>query len=127
MFVHSRRRVNQTRRSLSWIAGREQDVDFVWPSLHWVHGSSGFAAALWAHHGMGYSEIILCGVPLEPGGYTPDMLPIKRPQGDYGQSFVDTHALMRWREGIMGYVRDGRAAMIRSMSGWTREVLGAPC
>jgi hypothetical protein len=134
VFVHSRQRVHQRRRappgtmaSMVFTAGNERDIDFVWPELRWVHGSSGFAAGLWAHHGMGFSEVILCGIPLEPGGYTPEIADWKKQQGDNGASFVDTYALMRWREGIMKYVEDGRASMIRSMSGWTASVLGVPC
>lgn len=127
VFVHSRKRINQTRRIRCFTAGNEHDIDYVWPELRWVHGSSGFAAGLWAHHGLGHSEVILCGIGLEPGGYAPEIAAFKQRQGDNGQSFVDTHALLRWREGIMGYVRDGRASMIRSMSGWTRQVCGAPC
>jgi hypothetical protein len=126
VFVHSRQRVHQTRRSITWQAGNEHDIDYIWPELRWVHGSSGFAAGLWAHHGMGFSEVILCGVPLDPGGYAPEVAAWKKQQGDNGQSFVDTCNLMRWREGIMKYVEDGRASMIRSMSGWTRQVCGAP-
>lgn len=123
IFIHSRRHRDQRRRVA---LGREAAVDFVWPQLAWIYGGSGFTAALWARHGMGFDEVILCGVPLEAGGYTPEILPIKPLRGDGGRSFVDPPALTRWQRVIEGYVKDGRAAGITSMSGWTRSILGAP-
>jgi hypothetical protein len=127
VFIHSRKRVNQTRRVHWFTAGQEEDIDYLWPDLHWVSWSSGFAAALWARHGMGFDETILCGIPLEPGGYTPEILTLKKMRGDGGASFVDTPALMRWRDGVRQFIREGKTGGIFSMSGWTRDALGAPC
>jgi hypothetical protein len=123
VFIHSRSRIHQRRR----LPGLpEKGVDYVWPTLEWVNGGSGFAAALWARHGMGFDEVILCGVPLDPGGYAPEIAAFKAMRGDGGKSFVDTRALARWRDVVAAFVANGRAAGITSMSGWTRGVLGMP-
>jgi hypothetical protein len=122
IFIHSRGRLYQGRRFQNV---DESDVDYLWPGLRWTAGGSGIVGALWARHGMGFSEVILCGCPLEPGGYAPEIQQFKTPQGESG-SFVDARPLERWRESVRRFVRDGRAAGITSMSGWTREALGTP-
>jgi hypothetical protein len=125
VYVHSRCRVNQKR--VAWFTGgNEKHIDYLWPDLHWVSWSSGFAAALWARHGMGFDEVIMCGIPMEPGVYAPEMATVKQPRGDDGKSFVDTGALMRWRDGVMNFVREGKTRAIYSMSGWTCRELGYP-
>lgn len=127
VIIHGRPKSLQTRR-IRWVsAGKDSDLDFAWPELHWIYGSSGFGAALWARHGMGFDEVILCGVPMERGGYAPEIAAFKKPQADRGRSFAEAAVLERWKGVIQGFVADGRAAGIRSMSGWTREALGAPC
>jgi hypothetical protein len=125
--IHGRPKMHQSRR-IRWItAGKDSDLDFAWPDLHWIYGSSGFGAALWARHGMGFDDVILCGVPMERGGYVADIAAFKKPQADRGRSFAQPDVLQRWKGVIQGFAADGRAAGITSMSGWTREVLGAPC
>lgn len=75
---------------------------------------------------MGFDEVILCGVPLDPGGYAPEIAAFKKPAGDRGQSFTDLPVLERWRGVIAEFAATGKTAGIRSMSGWTRDALGAP-
>jgi hypothetical protein len=122
IFIHSRGRLYQGRR---YQRVNESDVDYLWPQLRWAAGGSGIVAALWARHGMGFSEAILCGCPLEPGGYVEDIQCFKQPRGAEG-SFVDPRPLERWRASVREFVSNGRAAGITSMSGWTRATLGAP-
>lgn len=126
VIIHGRPRVFQTRRAIWFSAGKDSDLNYTWPDLRWIYGSSGFGAALWAKHGMGFDEVILCGVPMERGGYAPEISAFKKPQADRGRSFAEDAVLDRWKGVIYGFIADGRAAGIRSMSGWTREVLGAP-
>lgn len=122
IFIHSRKPAHQRR----WLARPNQSrPDYYWPSLSWVNGGSGFAAGLWARHGMGFEEVILCGVPLEPGGYAREIGEFKATRGA-GGSFVNFPALERWRAAIASFVAQGRTAGITSMGGWTRSVLGAP-
>jgi hypothetical protein len=127
VLIHGRPARFQTRR-IRWVtAGRDSDLDFTWPELRWVYGGSGFGAALWARHGMGFDEVILCGVPMEHGGYAPEIAAFKRPHADRGRSFADVSQLERWRAAIGEFAAQGKTEGIRSMSGWTRDALGAPC
>jgi len=127
VFIHARRKVNQHLRGLWFTAGKESDLDYVWPSLHWVSWSSGFAALLWARHGMGFDEVIGCGITLDPGGYCPEVAAFKKERGDRGKSFVDTHALESWRRGVINFRREGKTQGIFAMSGWMGRAMGAPC
>lgn len=127
VFLHGRPSRFQTRRIAWFTAGRTSDLDYAWPSLSWVYGGSGFTAALWARHGMGFPEVILCGVPMEPGGYCAEIAAFKPARGEKGKSFVDNQALERWRGVILGFRVEGKTDGITSMGGWTRETLGAPC
>jgi hypothetical protein len=115
VYVHARQPSAQKRR------GRAP-AGFDLPELDWVAGSSGFAAGLWARHGMGFDEVILCGIPLDGKAYAAPVAAFKREFDEPGW----TAALKHWRESIDAFMRKGLTAGIRSMSGWTRDVLGAP-
>jgi hypothetical protein len=89
--------------------GAQQDPRITWWQVHPYPGKSGSSslfAVRWALY-CGYRRIVLCGVPLTGVG----------PCGDYArfragwETNLDTWPL---RE------------CVRSMSGWTRELLGAP-
>lgn len=127
IFVHVRKPEPRRRRLLRALEPYESDIDYLWPALHWVCGSSGFSAALWARHGLGFSEAILCGVPLMAAGYTPEVAAFKPVAAEGGTSFIDLRVIVAWRELIGTYIKDGLADGITSMSGWTRDNLGAPC
>ena len=126
IFIHAReyarKRKSRRRRIL---AQNAEHIDFFWPSLHWIEDSSGFAAALWARHGLGFRETILCGVPLLDDGYCPEIAAFKPVR--FGDSFIGLDVLGKWRDLIARYVSEGITAGITSMSGWTREHLGSPC
>lgn len=126
IFMHVRKPEPRRRRLLMALAPYEAGIDYLWPALHWACGSSGFSAALWARHGLGFAEAILCGVPLMASGYTPEIARFKPAAAEGGTSFIDLRVIVAWRELIGGYMRDGLAAGISSMSGWTRDMLGAP-
>lgn len=127
IFVHARPRGMQRKWGSIYVFGKNDiGIDYEWPELAWVGASSGISAAMWARHGMGFDEVILCGVPLEPGGYAQGVAAFKPIKGDGGKSFVDTGALKYWRECVEVYRKQGKTEGIRSMSGWTREALGAP-
>lgn len=101
------------------------DVDYVWPELNWVAGSSGVAAALWAKHGMGFDEVILAGVPLERTSLKyVDGYPTKPTKND--NTFADDYQVEHWVQILHGHVKDGKTAGIFSMSGMTAKVLGRP-
>ena len=102
-----------------------EKVDYQWPDLHWVSGSSGVAGALWAKHGLGYEMVVMCGIPLDPDSvkYT-DKYP-SEPTKQNGD-FAEKRQLVKWAQTFEQYVNDGRASNIYSMSGKTNEITGNP-
>lgn len=104
-------------------------IDYEWPSLNWVQGSSGFAAALWARHGLGYDTAILCGVPIsdaitdhDPNYLCNSQIAVTDPHWTHG----DENYVSYCHRAIRKIKEAGKADGIYSMSGWTREFLGAP-
>lgn len=85
-------------------------VDYIWPLVakHPESGSSAFLAAQ-AAIGMGHEQVVLCGCPLVGSNQA-------KPKAEGYQVF---------QAGWVKYARllEGK---VRSMSGWTREFLGAP-
>jgi hypothetical protein len=138
VFVHSRPRKFQTRvNGPVWRTGVTKDqealVDYQWPDLGWVSGSSGFAAALWARHGMGFDEVILCGVGLtmDNRSYSEAYEAAARagsrpPQHDFDTHYASMMSLEHWQHCIRMHTEQGKTEGIFSMSGFTREWLGAP-
>lgn len=98
-------------------------VDYVWPSLNWVGGSSGVAGALWARHGMGFDEVIMAGVPLMGSHYSPEYPAIATKPGG---AWAEDNQMIQWLEQLRGHMSRGKTDGIYSMSGRTRDLLGAP-
>lgn len=88
-------------------------IDVSWPEIE-GKGTSAWAAAKMARL-MGFEEVILCGAPLDPVPY------VKRGPA---QAFVRPKMLDTHRSYVAADTEPHD--VIRSMSGWTREVLGAP-
>ena len=85
---------------------------------HWGAGSSALFAVKIALEDVGCARVVLCGVPLHSGPYAqPDA---GTWQGDWPAREAAIH-----REGWTRRA-DQLGARVRSMSGWTRELLGAP-
>lgn len=136
--VHSRPLSFQTKKGgANWFfpvsKAQEDDVDYLWPDLCWIGGSSGFAAALWARHGMGFDEVILAGVPLnkETRKYSTEYEEVTRaairpPAHDNETHFASLDSLEHWQQCIRNFTEVGRTEGIYSMSGWTAEWLGMP-
>lgn len=89
-------------------------VDYWWRDVG-GQGTSTWSARKLARH-LGFDEVVLCGMPLEVGGYCRDTVPAKH--------FRSKSKIKFYREGVAKDVswHDG----VTSMSGWTRELLGAP-
>ncbi len=103
-----------------------QAIDYVWPELNWAFGSSGTAGAMWAKHGLGFDEVIMAGIQLSVDnlGYA----------DGYGQQtnrsdgkFAMPEHVEHWLQLLKNHRDNGKTKDIYSMSGKTREVLGAPC
>jgi hypothetical protein len=98
------------------VKGHHSSTVFLpWPG----HGTSGLNAVytgLW----LGYDRIILCGVPLDNSGhfFEPDWV-----TSNFQNEVADTDRGPRYWEQAARKVFDGR---VKSMSGRTRELLGAP-
>jgi len=86
-------------------------VDYWWPGAT-ADGSGPWMATRMAHF-MGYDEIILCGVSMEIGGYA---------NGHMARAFQRQPNIDRYRAAIEKQTE--YHAKTRSMSGFTRDLLG---
>jgi hypothetical protein len=84
-------------------------IDCVLPAADWG-GSSGLFAVQVARH-IGYEKIILAGVPIDDSAHFNDPAPLERPA--------------RYRQAWLAH-RAEIAPYVRSVSGWTSEILGKP-
>jgi hypothetical protein len=126
--VHSRSK-RFTKIDGAWVLDvvdpRFAGVDYVWPQLGWVAGSSGVAGALWARHGMGFDEVIIAGAPLSHDSLVySDKYPSKPTKAG---KFSEANQLDHWIGMLRSHKDAGKTDGIFSMSGRTRQVLGAPC
>lgn len=83
-----------------------------------TRGSSGWCAGLWAVHLLECSEAILCGVRLD--------LPAERHARGYRRHHTTGPDTAGWRGAAMRAWEMGLCHRMRSMSGWTAELLGRP-
>ena len=134
--IHARKNLTRNGTSIYFFGGKQAEVAFIdyhWPDLAWATGSSGFSAALWAKYGMGFDEVILCGVPLSPDNlrysdeyrkYSTEKWGDRDEPGD--KYWARPGNFATWHARISRHITDGKTAGIYSMSGWTREKLGVP-
>lgn len=129
IYVHARPRKFSNGGGLWLLPIAEQKwqfVDYRWPTLTWVAGSSGVAGALWARHGMGFDEVIMAGVPLDMGNRVySDKYPSK-PTKDDGK-FADLNQVEHWAQILREHKAKGLTQGIYSVSGETNKILGMPC
>jgi hypothetical protein len=128
IIVHARPKALQTAKGTVWHIPYRQEayeaIDYIWPSLSFAVGSSGVAGALWARHGMGFDEVIMAGIGLSAGqrsyasGY-----PNKFSQND---GYARSDQIDNWVRILKKHHEEGRTQGIFSMSGKTRDILGAP-
>lgn len=128
IIVHARPKTLQTAKGTVWHIPYKKEayqaIDYIWPSLSYAVGSSGVAGALWARHGMGFDEVIMAGIGLSSrlatyaAGY-----PNKLSQGT---AYARTDQIDNWVRILRRHQEDGRTNGIFSMSGRTRDILGAP-
>lgn len=82
----------------------------------WGGGSSGLLAVATAYE-IGCRRVVLCGVPMDKRGWFEGSL---THEGDTSFTSVDSHR-RTWRRS-----KDKLVKRVRSMSGWTKELLGEP-
>ncbi len=92
------------------------ECDYVWGNIEGAGGGTSGILAVMIGLALGYDEIILAGVPLDNDGhfYDPPSLKLNIFNSDFLK--------MEWTNTANNYFQ-GR---VKSMSGWTREFLGAP-
>lgn len=108
-------------------------IDRVWPELAGVGGTSAWGAARIAKL-LGADEVIMCGCPLLPAGYGDayhdDTIAAAAlttgAKRNRGEPWANSAAVAQYQRKLYSDVQQGLAEGIRSMSGWTRKVLGAP-
>lgn len=103
-------------------AGILGDVDYDWPEMVGMKGSSGMVGALWAK-AMGFDEVIMVGIPLSTSVQTYSE---KYPGAVRGLSFATEASILGWQEQVRLHRDMGRTQGIYSMSGYTRMVFGPP-
>ena len=90
-------------------------VDYWWLGINTVGGTSSWAAAKVAIF-MGFEQVILCGVPIKNGNYA---------DGRRAVAFKNPNIVKGYQKCI---AEDTEwHPYIKSMSGFTRELLGSPC
>jgi hypothetical protein len=99
------------------------DVDYWWGSMVGMKGSSGVVAAIWAK-AMGFDTVILAGIPLSVGDTS---YHCQYPDSKANRVFAPTNNIEHWQRFLGIHKELGRMDGVTSMSGYTRQVLGAPC
>jgi hypothetical protein len=128
IYVHTRPRKYSNGGGL-WLVPTPDEawsqVDYVWPQLHWLTGSSGPTAALWAKHGLGFDEVIMVGIELSAGSqhYVQGYLDDKKTDKTL---FAEENSIMHWQACMVGHKEQGKYEGIYAMSGFPAELLGAP-
>ena len=128
IYVHTRPRKYSNGGGLWLVPTPDEawnEVDYVWKSLHWVTGSSGPAAALWARHGLGFDEVIMAGIQLSTSAqnYVAGYLDPKKKDPDH---FAGESNILHWQACVLAHYEQGKYQGIYSMSGFTAELLGTP-
>jgi hypothetical protein len=128
VFVHTRPRKFINGGGLWFVPAPDRswnEVDYYWPSLYWLNGSSGPSAALWAKHGMGFDEVIMAGIQLSTDSqhYIKGYIDPKKEEQD---RFADENTILHYQACMIAHKENGKYDGIYGMSGFPRGLLGAP-
>jgi hypothetical protein len=102
-----------------------------WPQSRFSSGATSAGKAARIGLAMGFDRVILCGCPMDGSGYFPGestgipQLRACQRVGDPAKQQAST--IRRYRERMAELAKGEFKGQVFSMSGWTREVLGAPC
>lgn len=104
---------------------RMEGIDHIWRGPMLANGTSSLPAAIIAKK-VGFNEIILCGVPLQPTGYIENYPTTNGIMSEFDGSKKRTGMLQTRRDVWRNHKKAGHLEGVFSMSGATREILGAP-
>ena len=128
IYIHARPRIIQSARGTVWFIPHSKEayeaIDYVWPNLDYVKGSSGIAGALWARHGMGFDEVIMAGIGLSQDNKT--YVPGYPNKYQCGKTYANDGQVDNWIRLLQAHIDAGKTAGIYSMGGNTRKMLGCP-
>lgn len=93
------------------------NCDYIWDILGCARAGTSSLFAVAVGLGLGYTRIILAGVPLDDKGHFYDPPYILMPK-----QFASTSVRNQWETAKQFWFQD----RVRSLSGWTRELLGEP-
>lgn len=102
-----------------------------WPQGQFSSGATSAGKAARIGLAMGFGRVILCGCPMDGSGYFPGesagigQLRACQRIGDPAKQQAST--IRRYRERMAELAKGEFKGRVFSMSGFTREVLGAPC
>lgn len=103
-------------------------VDYWWPTMKHCGGTSAWAGAM-IGAAMGFEEIVLCGCPMNGGdGYfnAGETTPSTPSDPRFGEKPPHSSLIASTHDHIRKHSGTPEAALVRSMSGFTREILGVP-
>ena len=101
-------------------------IDVYWPDGVTLATSGGSAIKIALK--MGYSRIVLCGMPMNGGdGYFAESA-IEQDEPRFGLEPADCDYIQGYQKKLIEFVENNPEALerVRSMSGFTRELFGAP-
>jgi len=102
-----------------------------WPQSRFSSGATSAGKAARIGLAMGFGRVILCGCPMDGSGYFPGeskgipQLRACQRVGDPAKQAAST--IRRYKQRMAELAAGEFKGLVFSMSGWTREVLGAPC
>lgn len=111
--------------------GERPSVTDWWPQGSFSSGATSAGKAARIGLALEFERVILCGCPMDGSGYFPgesNGIPQLRACQRIGDPAKQTASTIRRYKTRMAELAAGEfKGKVYSMSGWTREVLGAPC
>ncbi len=111
--------------------GNYPSVTDWWPQGQFSSGATSAGKAARIGLALGFGRVILCGCPMDGSGYFPGesagipQLRACQRIGDPAKQQAST--IRRYKDRMAELAAGEFKGLVFSMSGWTREVLGAPC
>lgn len=104
----------------------QPDIDVYWPDCVTLATSGGSAIAIALR--MGFESIILCGMPMNGGDGYFSQSAMKTDEPRFGLEPAESGYIRGYKDRLIDFTEKHPEALqrVRSLSGFTREVFGAP-